>query len=227
MDTGQGNIQKSLLTSAILWFWLVLLSRFTTSMSKTDFTKTRFCSLSVWHWSYRSLSWFLICTSELVWRCSLVPENLKENILERHCLSCRDWLRLFPFASRIVILLYNFEVEFRNQHCRAAGVKGRQGWAQIILEWKKNKIIELIHSFQEESEQGEIISFSLHDAHQQKWKVQYIRTTVACLAWNFKEKEMTAEDTAGNVQFAKTVWRWKTRKNTEMGLLSWETNSYP
>lgn len=25
-----------------------------------------------------------------------------------------------------------------------------------------------------------------------------------CLAQNFKEKEMTAEDTAGNVQFAKT-----------------------
>lgn len=35
-------------------------------------------------------------------------------------------------------------------------------------------------------------------------KTEKCRTTVVSLARNFKEKKMTAEDTAGNVQFAKT-----------------------
>lgn len=61
-----------------------------------------------------------------------------------------------------------------------------------------------------------------------KSKSYYIRAKMFCLACKFKGKEMTAEDMARNVQFAKTFWRRKRRrKNTEMSLPSREKNSYP
>lgn len=149
--------RKSLLTSTILWLWLVLPSYFTTSVLRSDFTNTIRQSLQSFftfaHFSdvqnTFAASGFDVGVTETFLGFSSVQLNwcedillpLKENILERHCLTCRDWLRLFPFVWRIIIFLhYNFEVELRNQHCRVVAVKERQGWAQIILEWKKNKI---------------------------------------------------------------------------------------
>lgn len=149
------------------------------------------------------------------------PLNLKERILETYRLSCRGWLKLFHFVLGWSLSFCTVIFQVHRVHC----VKGRQSWVETILEWNGYTYWADTLFAEEESTH---YFWQWGTLTQTYGKVSYIRATMSCLACKFKGKEMTAEDMARNVQFAKTFWRRKRRrKNTEMSLPSREKNSYP